>query len=202
MYIDEQFIRDKFNVALEDRAQDPVVAHTLRLSEDRTETNYRAREAALEDYDDDPKSAFTKIERLLSVRDRSISETRSRLQRDRFTEHAIEEALERAMRCGYLDDARFADGFIRSRLRASKGIEGIVRDLKTHGIDAHAIPGFPDTFLEEQGSQFDNAVRLLQRKPPRAKNKRQAAYAKLIRNGFSSSVASAAVKSWSAQSDL
>lgn len=61
------------------------------------------------------------------------------------------------------------------------------------------IPGFPDAFLEEQGSQLDNAIRLLERKPPRAKNKKQAAYAKLIRNGFSSSVASSAVKSWIAE---
>ena len=92
-----------------------------------------------------------------------------------------------------------AEGFIRMRLRASKGINGIVRDLKGHQIDAYAIPGFPDAFLEEQGSQLDNAIRLLERKPPRAKNKKQAAYAKLIRNGFSSSVASSAVKSWIAE---
>lgn len=85
------------------------------------------------------------------------------------------------------------------RLRASKGINGIVRDLEGHQIDAYAIPGFPDAFLEEQGSQLDNAIRLLERKPPRAKNKKQAAYAKLIRNGFSSSVASSAVKSWIAE---
>ena len=63
------------------------------------------------------------------VRDRSVTETRSRLQRDHYTERAIAESLERALRCGYLDDARFAEGFIRMRLRASKGINGIVRCL-------------------------------------------------------------------------
>lgn len=144
---------------------------------------------ALDEYNDNANAAFSKIERLLAVRDRSVTETRSRLQRDHYTERAIAESLERALRCGYLDDARFAEGFIRMRLRASKGINGIVRDLKGHQIDAYAIPGFPDAFLEEQGSQLDNAIRLLERKPPRAKNKKQAAYAKLIRNGFSSSVA-------------
>lgn len=154
---------------------------------------------ALDEYNDNANAAFGKIERLLAVRDRSVTETRSRLQRDHYTERAIAESLERALRCGYLDDARFAEGFIRMRLRASKGINGIVRDLKGHQIDAYAIPGFPDAFLEEQGSQLDNAIRLLERKPPRAKNKKQAAYAKLIRNGFSSSVASSAVKSWIAE---
>lgn len=154
---------------------------------------------ALTDYNDNANTAFNKIERLLAVRDRSVAETRSRLQHDHYTERAITESLERALRCGYLDDVRFAEGFIRMRLRASKGINGIVRDLKGHQIDAYAIPGFPDAFLEEQGSQLDNAIRLLERKPPRAKNKKQAAYAKLIRNGFSSSVASSAVKAWIAE---
>ena len=154
---------------------------------------------ALTDYNDDANAAFNKIERLLAVRDRSVAETRSRLQRDHYTERAITESLERALRCGYLDDVRFAEGFIRMRLRASKGINGIVRDLKRHQIDAYAIAGFPDAFLEEQGSQLDNAIRLLERKPPRAKNKKQAAYTKLIRNGFSSSVASSAVKAWIAE---
>lgn len=154
---------------------------------------------ARDEYNDNANAAFGKIERLLAVRDRSVTETRSRLQRDHYTERAIAESLERALRCGYLDDARFAEGFIRMRLRALKGINGIVRDLKGHQIDAYAIPGFPDVFLEEQGSQLDNAIRLLERKPPRAKNKKQAAYAKLIRNGFSSSVASSAVKTWMAE---
>lgn len=153
----------------------------------------------LDEYNDNANAAFGKIERLLAVRDRSVTETRSRLQRDHYTERAIAESLERALHCGYLDDVRFAEGFIRMRLRASKGINGIVRDLKGHQIDAYAIPGFPDAFLEEQGSQLDNAIRLLERKPPRAKNKKQAAYAKLIRNGFSSSVASSAVKTWIAE---
>ena len=59
-----------------------------------------------------------------------------------------------------------------------------MRDLKGHQIDAYSIPGFPDAFLEEQGSQLDNAIRLLERKPPRAKNKKQAAYAKLFVTDF------------------
>lgn len=189
MYIDAESLKRRFAV--------PVEEPTNGSSTNARAATATAVASTIEDgYDNDPESAFRKIERLLSVRDRSITEIRNRLQRDRFTEYAISEALDRAIRCGYLDDDRFADGFIRSRLRASKGINGIVRDLKNHHIDAYAIPGFPDSFIEEQGSQLDNAVRLLQRKPPRAKNKQQAAYAKLIRNGFSSSVASAAVKRW------
>lgn len=185
MYIDKDFIKKNL---------------TNNLREDRissaNEALQRSKKLELEDYNDDPNDAFHKIERLLSVRDRSVSEITSRLQRDRYTERAINESIERAMRCGYLDDARFADIFIRSKLRASKGINGIVRDLKAHNIDAYSIPDFPDAYIEEQGSQLENAIYLLKRKPPRAKNKQQAAYAKLIRNGFSSNIASTAVRAW------
>ena len=187
-YIQKNLLHEQEPSSLPSRALDG--SSSARLSH----TN-----EALGEYNDNANAAFGKIERLLAVRDRSVTETRSRLQRDHYTERAIAESLERALRCGYLDDARFAEGFIRMRLRASKGINGIVRDLKGHQIDADAIPGFPDAFLEEQGSQLDNAIRLLERKPPRAKNKKQAAYAKLIRNGFSSSVASSAVKTWIAE---
>lgn len=193
MYIDAESLKQRFALSPEEPHNGPSGdSHKAAIKAPITAPTE-------DDYDNDPESAFRKIERLLSVRDRSVIEIRNRLQRDRFTEYAISEALERAIRCGYLDDDRFADSFIRSRLRASKGINGIVRDLKDHHIDAYAIPGFPDSFLEEQGSQLDNAVRLLQRKPPRAKNKQQAAYAKLIRNGFSSSIASSAVKRWIAE---
>lgn len=187
-YIQKNLLREQEPSSLPSRALDGSAPACLAHANE-----------ALDEYNDNANAAFGKIERLLAVRDRSVTETRSRLQRDHYTERAIAESLERALRCGYLDDVRFAEGFIRMRLRASKGINGIVRDLKGHQIDAYAIPGFPDVFLEEQGSQLDNAIRLLERKPPRAKNKKQAAYAKLIRNGFSSSVASSAVKTWIAE---
>lgn len=193
MLIDKDYIQK--NLLCE---QEPSSLSSMALDGAAPACLARANEA-LDEYNDNANAAFGKIERLLAVRDRSVTETRSRLQRDHYTERAIAESLERALRCGYLDDVRFAEGFIRMRLRASKGINGIVRDLKGHQIDAYAIPGFPDVFLEEQGSQLDNAIRLLERKPPRAKNKKQAAYAKLIRNGFSSSVASSAVKTWIAE---
>ena len=197
MYIDKEFIQKNILIAPEEEHPQKKPASKNEAFETKQQT--LPEEEGLEEYNDDPEAAFRKVERLLSVRDRSVTEIISRLQRDRYTEHAINDAVERALRCGYLDDERFADGFIRSRLRAQKGINGIVRDLKNHHIDAYGIPGFPDRFLEEQGSQLENALRLLERKPPRAKNQKQAAYAKLIRNGFSSAIASSAVKTWVAR---
>lgn len=140
--------------------------------------------------------AFKRIERLVKIRDRSIKEVRKRLLRDGVNEDALNQALERACRCGYLDDMRFADVLIRSRLRAGKGLVGIVRELKEHDIDPESIPDFPHGYLERVPSQSDAAFALLCRKPPRAKNGKQAAYAKLIRAGYPSSIASEATRKW------
>ena len=144
-----------------------------------------------------PTEAFKKIERLVKVRDRSIAEVRARLEKDEFVPDVIDQAIQRACECSYLDDARFADVLIRSRLRAKKGMVGIVSELKRHGIDPETqLPDFPQAYLSSLPDQKDTAVALLCKKPPRAKNKMQAAYAKLIRSGYSSSVASDAAREW------
>ncbi len=145
---------------------------------------------------DQASQAFKRIERLVKVRDRSIKEVKTRLRRDGVEEEALDQALSRACRCGYLDDVRFADVLIRSRLHAGKGLAGIVRELKENDINPEDIPGFPEEYLDHAPSQADAAFALLCRKPPRAKNGKQAAYAKLIRAGYSSSIASEVTRKW------
>ena len=141
--------------------------------------------------------AFKKIERLVKVRDRSVAEVRGRLEKDLYTPEVIDAAIARALRCGYLDDLRFADVLIRSRLRAGKGLAGIVSELKRHSINPEEqLPHFPDAYLCLFPSQKDSAIALLCKKPPRSKNKLQAAYAKLVRSGYSSSLASEAAREW------
>ena len=87
--------------------------------------------------------AFKKIERLVKVRDRSVAEVTMRLEKDSYSSECIHSAVQRALRCGYLDDVRFADVLIRSRLRARKGLAGIVSELKRHGINPEVqLPNF------------------------------------------------------------
>ena len=74
----------------------------------------------------DAQAAFKKIERLVKVRDRSIHEVIQRLQKENYEEDAISNAINKALRCGYLDDARFAEdenGFSRQRLDAILALE-------------------------------------------------------------------------------
>ncbi|MBS5098594.1 MAG: RecX family transcriptional regulator, partial [Eggerthella sp.] len=106
-------------------------------------------------------------------------------------------AIDRALSVGYLDDARFADVLVRSRLRSGKGLSGILRELRAHAIDPYEqLEGFPDDYLRNNLSQEEAAIALLRRKPPRSKNEKQAAYAKLIRSGYSADIAANATKRW------
>ena len=153
------------------------------------------------DSSQESRKAFNAIERLIRVRDRAVEEVRRRLSQDKYPPEVIEEAIDRALTCGYLDDTRFAESYIFSHLNAGKGLEGIIRDLKQLKIDVYALEGFPHRFLPEHYDAVDAALALLQKKPPRSKNRQQGAYAKLMRAGYSSSVAYEAVFRWSASID-
>ncbi len=158
---------------------------------------FLSEDPTAEELEAEQKQAFSKVLRLVKVRDRSVSEVRKRLLHDGFSEGSTEAAIERCLELKFLDDARFADVLTRSRIRAGKGLSGVVRELKGHGIDAEAVlPGFPDAYLEGAPNQADAAYALLCRKPPRSKNQKQAAYAKLVRAGYSMSIAQDATKRW------
>lgn len=147
-------------------------------------------------FDELYKKGHAKIERLLVVRDRSSHEIRKRLKQDDFPDKVINALLERCLASGLLDDMRFAETLIRSRLRSGKGIVGITYDLRSYGINEQHIPGYPERFLDDAPDQFMTAKALLESHPPTAKNKRQAAYVKLIRKGFSSDIAQRASREW------
>ena len=113
-----------------------------------------------------------------------------------FTEKASLQAVERARACGLLDDARFADVLIRSRLAQGRGSCCIARELAENAIDPDCVPGWPDEYPCTFDDELVRALNLLERKPPTAKNKREAAYRRLVQKGFPSAVAVQASRTW------
>jgi regulatory protein len=178
MFVDEAYIKEHF---------------CTQMLLDKNEGN-RTQKSAQEQKES--TKAFNKIALLIKYRDRSVYEIRKRLGEAQFSETAIEDAIERACRCGYLDDQRFAESFTRSRIRAGKGLHGIIKDLNKHEIDPFTLEGFPYSCLPKDYDAIKSALALLKRKPPRAKNQKQAAYAKLIREGYTSTQAVEAVNLW------
>ena len=144
----------------------------------------------------DHEAAMRKIKRLCSLREQASAALRERLVRDGFSEKVAEEAVGRAVECGLVDDARFADVLVRCRLAAGKGCAGIARELASHGIDPAHVESYLDAAEAGSDAELSRAVDLLERKPPRAKNAREAAYRRLVGKGFSSSIASSAARTW------
>lgn len=142
------------------------------------------------------RSAFKRIVQLCSVRDRSQCELANRLRKDGYGEGELQEALSLALDCGLVDDMRFADAFIRARISAGKGEIAIGKDLEKHGIALSDIPQWPESYGYDEQSQVRAAVRFLQVHPPKAKDAWGAGYRKLVGKGYSSYVASKAVRMW------
>lgn len=105
--------------------------------------------------------------------------------------------MDRALSCGLVDDARYAEVLVRSRLSQGRGAQGIAAELDALGIDASVVPGWPEEFAVDHESEVERALALLDRKPPRAKNGRDAAFRRLVQKGFGASVASTAARVWS-----
>ena len=103
----------------------------------------------------------------------------------------------RALACGLVDDVRYAEVLVRSRVSQGCGAQGIAAELDGLGIDIACVPGWPDEFPVEHDDEVARALALLERKPPRAKNRRDAAYRRLAQKGFGASVASTAARLWS-----
>lgn len=141
-------------------------------------------------------SAFKRIVSLVNASEKSERIVRERLSRLEFQQSAIDSAVHKAKEYGLIDDTRYGEILVRSRVSQGKGSVGIERELADNGIDPLSIPGYPEEYALTPDSEFDRALSLLERKPPRAKNAREAAYRKLVQKGYPSSIASSAARAW------
>ena len=87
------------------------------------------------------KKAFDRIVMLCSYHDYSREKMRQRLKREHVDEYAAEDALDRAVECGLIDDIRYGEALCAGRMRAGKGTDGIESELWDNHIDPAHIQG-------------------------------------------------------------
>lgn len=95
--------------------------------------------------------AARRVRGLLERRDYSSKELRDKLAADGYWPEVIEDGIGRLQEAGLVDDARYADVFMRSRLCAGWGPSKVEQALARRGIDARGIVGWPDAYLPEGG---------------------------------------------------
>ena len=173
---------------------------TLETCADSSEKRHnRSTRASMknEAVSSDEDAAFKRLLLLVNASDKSKMKLLDRLKRAGFDEEVAQSAIDRAEQCGIVDDMRFADVLIRSRLNQGKGISGIERELKENGIDPGSVAGWPYDYTDGEESEKERALQFITRHPSRSKNPRDAAYRKLVSKGYSSSAASYAARIWS-----
>ena len=136
--------------------------------------------------------------RLLGHRARSREELRRRLLAKQHEPAAVDELLERLTAEGFIDDAAFARSYAADKRRlAGWGDARIRRGLRELGVpsaDADETLG-----VQNEGDELERALALLRRRGvPKAPldAARRRAFQALLRRGFSSASAHAAVRIW------
>ncbi|MEE9208012.1 MAG: RecX family transcriptional regulator [Gemmatimonadota bacterium] len=146
--------------------------------------------------------------RYLAYRPRSTVEVRRRLRRDRFSSSNIEQVLGRCSELGYLSDQKFAEAWIRDRIRLKPcGTMRLRSELMRRGVRTDDIDAaIAEVFEQEQVSDATLLEKVAERRwarlqlsnPTKAPAK---LFAYLTRRGFAVRAAREAVRRLSASED-
>ena len=139
--------------------------------------------------DVDFKQALSISYRLLSYRPRSVYEISSKLNEKGYDRDLIDRVIDHLKRLHYLDDKKFANLWVESRMRYKPvGSIGMKRDLKSKGLEEGLIDEAIKT-KEARYDDFEAALKLAERrlatygKIHKLKAKRRI-YDYLVRRGF------------------
>lgn len=136
-----------------------------------------------------PLRAKKRVMNLLQKRDYTTAGLRDKLREGAYPEACIDEAVAYAESYGYVDDARYAEDFIRYHLE-KKSRTRIEQDLMRKGISKALIGEVFEKLAEEGTSQDEERMicALLQKKNfnhrAATEKEKQRMYAFLYRRGF------------------
>ncbi len=142
--------------------------------------------------------------RFLEARERSRAEVGTRLARYGYTQQVVDRVVEWLEALGYIDDARFAESYVRSSRRRTLGPRRIRAELRLKGVAAkvieHALNEAPEAStdsaegeLEELTSQVRRKFGRLMLTDPVAARRRAAGF--LGRRGYQGSVIDKVIRS-------
>ena len=131
---------------------------------------------------------------LLSHRARSATELKQRLKRKGFEPEMAESTVERMEALGMVDDASFAESFVRDRVRLRPhGRRRLAQELRAKGVDEETARAAIDEVMErEDASEMGLARAAAARWKPRPgeepERARRRLHAFLARRGFGGDV--------------
>ena len=181
--------RGRVIVSLDDERQlrlseETVLSEGLRKGAEVTE-----RDVSRWEERDTAVSAREAALRLLAVRPRTRYELKQRLEGKEFPEDVADACVERLAGSGLVDDADFAEAFVRARVRLRpRGRRELRAELQRKGVDRVTADTVIDRVLDEVGvSDLELARAALRKWRPRGDDRgkdRQRLYGYLVRRGF------------------
>lgn len=131
--------------------------------------------------------AMDRIAKLVDRRDYSSKEATDKLRQDGYTPSVVDATVARASDAHLIDDRRFAEVFVRTKVYAGWGMRRIERELSRRGIEAQELPGWPYDYLDPEGER-ERALEVARRHRVSGKNQLQKMVRFLMGRGFPTGV--------------
>ena len=149
-------------------------------SDSRAELAYEVKLASL-------AAGKKRIESLLNRRDYSTKELLNKLKDDGFSSAVSAQLVDDAVASNLVNDARYAEVYVRSKCYSGWGKLRIERELSRKGIDARELPGWPESYFEDEDEKA-RAIELASRRRLTGKNDFQKIVRFLCGKGYSMNV--------------
>lgn len=172
--------------------------HSVDLSE--LFENMEPREAPLFDDDSEHRQAMDKIAALVNVRERTAKECRRRLIEAGYEHDVAMRAVESALRCGLIDDKRYAAALIKGKVHQGWGKRKILMRLEEDGVSYEDIAACSDLFASPD-EEYERAMYELAKKSARSQNPRATLTRRLLQKGYSMDLATRVVSDFMARTD-
>ena len=133
--------------------------------------------------------AFEKVVRSVSA---CTTKMRRKLEQAGYPASSVDHAIDKAVRIGAIDDVRYSESLVRSTLASGKGLRFALKEVESLGVDVYGLESYNEHLESGEEAELERAIDFLSRHPSRAKDKRGAAYRKLVSKGYAPSVAATA----------
>lgn len=145
--------------------------------------------------DSDYLKAMDKLHNLVCVRERTTAESYERLIKHGFEPQIAQQAVNRAVECGLVSNERYAQAYVRGKLRSGWGRKKIINGLKANGVDESSIEAC-DYLFPSKDDELARAIEELSKRPARSKNPRMTYMRRLVQKGYSQDIAYRAVNDY------
>ncbi len=131
----------------------------------------------------EPQLARDRALRLLGYRDRSTRELARRLEDDGYPEKVVRSLVDSLHTLGLVDDVRFAERLVETRVATGYGSRRILHELLECGIGREEAEALLEA-SEAVSFELDRLRALLRARPPADSHARERLLKKLVSRGF------------------